>query len=192
MSTIDWLNLNWIDYAIIGIILLSLLIGVVRGFVCEIISLITWVAAFVLAFKFAAPAAAHLTFTDSATTRYVIAFAGIFILTLVIGITINVMIRHLWHRTGVPAADRILGLLLGIARGVVIIAFILLLMASSPLKDEPKVTESQLIPVFKPVVNWLHDTLPEKVVNVSEWTNSKKTVDNNSKAVPLPISPSSI
>lgn len=172
MSSINWLGFNWIDYTIVGIILVSLLIGVVRGFVCEVISLITWVAAFILAFKFAAPAAAHITFTDSATTKYIVAFAGIFILILVIGITINALVRHLWHRTGVPAMDRILGLLLGIARGILIIAFILLFVRSSPLKDESTVKTSQLIPPFNPVVKWLQNILPEKIVHISEWTKS--------------------
>jgi len=169
MSSIDWLNFNWIDYCIIGIVLVSLLIGVVRGFICEVISLITWIAAFVLAFKFADSLATHLTFADSPTTRYVIAFAGVFILVLIIGITINVMVKHLWQRTGVPAADRTLGLLLGIVRGIFIIAFILLFLRPSPLQNEEVVKASQLIPLFNPVVDWLHQMLPEKVVN-----NNKK------------------
>ncbi len=176
MASIDWLNFNWIDYTIIAIILISLLIGIVRGFVCEVISLITWIAAFYLAFKFADPLARHITFVDSSTAKYSIAFGGIFLLTLIIGITLNELVSHLWHRTGVPAADRILGLLLGIVRGVAIIAFILLWVGSSPLKDEPVVKASQLIPVFNPVVNWLRQILPEKVVHISDWTK-KKTLE---------------
>ena len=115
-----------------------------RGFVCEVISLVSWVAAFVLAFKFSAPFATHFTFAESPTTRYVIAFIGILIITLIIGITINALVRHLWHRTGVPPMDRTLGSLLGIARGILIVAFMLLLVKSSPLKDEAKVKESQV------------------------------------------------
>lgn len=169
-----WLNLNWIDYVIIAVVLVSLFIGLVRGFVCEVISLVSWVAAFVLAFKFSAPFAAHLTFAESPTTRYVIAFIGILIITLIIGITINALVRHLWHRTGVPPMDRTLGSLLGIARGILIVAFVLLLVRSSPLKDEAKVKESQLIPLVNPVVNWLQGLLPEKITNVSEWTTKEK------------------
>lgn len=178
-----WFNFNWIDYVILSVILLSLLIGVVRGFVCEVISLAAWAAAFILAFQFSASVATYLTFTDSPTTRYVIAFAGIFIFTLVIGITINALVRHLWHRTGVPAVDCILGLLLGIARGIFIIAFILLLVRSSPLKDEPKIREAQLVPIFNPVVDELHDLLPEKVVNISGWTKDKKSTNQKSETV---------
>lgn len=175
MGAIDWVAFNWIDYAVIIIIVLSLLIGVVRGFVSEVISIITWVAAFLLAFKYAPPIATHLTFTDSPMTAYVIAFAVIFVLVLVFGITTNVLIRQLWHRTGVPAMDRILGLLLGIVRGVLIIAFILLFIWGSPLQNEPKVKEAQLLPLFTPIVTWLRGILPEKVVHFSEWSKQKKT-----------------
>lgn len=177
MGSINWLAFNWIDYTIIAIIFISLIVGVVRGFVCEVISLIAWIAAFYLAFKFSAPLAAHLKFINSEMTSYIVAFAGIFILTLIVGITINASIRHLWHRTGVPAIDRSLGLLLGIARGVLIIAFILLFVKSSPLKEEPTVKAAQLIPPFNPVVNWLESILPEKIAHVSEWTKSDKTTD---------------
>lgn len=181
MGSINWFALNWIDYAIIAIVLISLIIGLVRGFVCEVISLITWVAAFFLAFKFSAPVAAHLKFISSEMTSYIVAFAGIFILTLIVGITINASIRHLWHRTGVPVTDRFLGLLLGITRGVLIIAFILLFVKSSPLKDEPVVKAAQLIPPFNPVVNWLQSILPEKLVHVSDWNKTNKQNGNNAR-----------
>lgn len=179
MPSINWMALNWIDYTIFGIILLSLLIGVVRGLICEVISLITWIAAFVLAIEFANPASAHLTFAASATTKYIIAFAGIFIITLVIGISINALVRHLWHKTGVPVLDRLLGLLLGIARGIVIVAFILLFVDASPLKTEPVVKESQFIPLFNPVVKWLKGVLPEKVLHITEWDKEKAKSNQN-------------
>ena len=185
MPSINWLALNWIDYTIIGVILVSLLIGLVRGLICEVISLITWIAAFVLAIEFAHPASAHLTFDASVTTKYVIAFAGIFILTLVIGISINALVRHLWHKTGVPVLDRLFGLLLGVARGVVIVAFILLFVDASPLKTEPVVKASQLIPLFNPVIKWLKGVLPEKVLHISEWTKDKdKSNQNNNNGAP--------
>ena len=52
MHNIHWLSLNWIDYLIIAVILISILIGLIRGFICELISLITWVAALLLAYKY--------------------------------------------------------------------------------------------------------------------------------------------
>lgn len=163
MTAINWLDLNWIDYTILGIILISLLIGVVRGFICEVISLITWIVALALAFKYASVLATHFAFIKSQTGAYALAFGLIFVVILIIGITINVLVQQLWHRTGMPVADRLLGLLLGIARGIVIIAFILLFVSASPLQEEPVVKKSQFIPLFKPVVVWLRDILPEKI-----------------------------
>lgn len=175
MSTIHWLHLNGVDYTILAIVLISFLISLFRGFICELISLITWVGAFVIAFKFANPAANYLIHViDSSTVRYVIAFTLIFIIILIIGISINLMIRHLWYRTGTPLIDRILGMFFGIARGIFIVAFILLFVRASALQEEPAVKKSQLIPVFNPIVNWLHSFIPEKIVHVSEWGKTKE------------------
>jgi membrane protein required for colicin V production len=178
MKSINWLALNWIDYTIIGIILLSMLIGAVRGFLSEIISLATWVAAFVLAFKYSPALAVYVNFTQSAGANYTIAYAIIFIVTLIVGITFNVIVRHLWSRHGLPPLDSILGLLLGIVRGIVIIAFVLLLLGASPLKEEERVKHSQLIPLFNPVENWLKKYLPEKVWNVTDWNKKKENSAN--------------
>jgi membrane protein required for colicin V production len=173
MSTMHWVNFNWIDYTIIAVVIISLLIGLIRGFVCEIISLIAWIAAFFLAFKYAEALAAHIHFVDSSTAKYIFAFAGIVIIILILGITINSIVEHIWHRSGVPAMDRTLGLLLGIIRGVAIVAFVLLLVRNSSLNDDQSVKNSQLIPFFNPVVNWLQKILPNKVVNVSSWSDYK-------------------
>ncbi len=181
MNTIQWLHLNGVDYTILAILFISFLIGIFRGFVCELISLITWVGAFLIAFKFANPAANYLIhIIDSLTVRYVIAFTLIFVVILIIGISINLLIRHLWYRTGVPIIDRILGMLFGIARGILIVAFILLFVRASALQDEPVVKHSQLIPVFVPVINWFHQVLPEKIVHISEWSHPNKTEINKS------------
>lgn len=179
MKSIDWLALNWIDYSIIGLILLSLLIGAVRGFLSEIISLATWIAAFVLAFKYADLLAPHMHLTQSPGVNYSIAFATIFIVTLIVGITLNVLIRHLWSRNGLPPIDSILGLLLGVARGIIIVAFILLLLGTSPLKDEEAVKNSQFIPVFNPVTNELKRYIPENLWNITKWNKKKETNPSN-------------
>lgn len=168
MTSIYWAHLNWIDYTIIGVLLVSLLVGVIRGFVAEVISLTTWVVAFLVSYYFAGPLAQYLTFADSLTVRYGLAFAAIFILILVIGITINVLVRGMFRRIGVPVTDRLLGLAFGIARGIFIVAIVLLFIRTSPLQNEPKVKQSQLIPPFKGVVDWLQNVLPEKITHIKK------------------------
>lgn len=183
MSKIDWLNFNWIDYAILVVILFSLLIGIVRGFICEAISLLTWVVAFLLAFKFAHSLGEHFTWFESTTARYLLAFFFIFMIILIIGITINVLIRTMiWQQTGIPAFDRLLGMLFGFVRGVLVIALILLFVQSSVLKSEPTVQESQLSPVFNPIVDWLRRILPKDVVDITNWLNTNEPVPNDNKS----------
>jgi membrane protein required for colicin V production len=160
ISTIQWLHLNGIDYTILAILLISLLIGLFRGFICELTSLITWVAAFLIAYKFS--------------------FTIIFVIVLIIGISINLMVRHLLYPTGIPVMDRILGLLFGIARGIFIVAVILLFVRASALQTEPAIKQAQLIPPFTPVVNWLQNILPNRIAHISEWSHpQKKTPPQN-------------
>ncbi|MBS0350894.1 MAG: CvpA family protein [Proteobacteria bacterium] len=179
MSSMHWVNFNWVDYTILAVVIISLLIGLIRGFICEIISLIAWIAAFFLAFKYAGAVATHIHFVNANTAKYIIAFVIIAIVVLILGITVNAIVEHLWHRTGVPIMDRSLGLLLGIVRGIVIVAFVLLLVRNSALNNEPVIKNSQLVPFFNPIVNWFQKILPHKLVNISDWTNDHKNDNKN-------------
>ena len=63
--------MNWIDFAILGIILLSTLVSLIRGFVKEAISLSVWIAAFFIAKHFYPYLAVYLTnFQDEIAVSY--------------------------------------------------------------------------------------------------------------------------
>ena len=88
--------MSWLDIVIIVIIVLSALISVVRGFVKETISLITWVVAGILAFRYFAPLAGVLEpWVESSTIRNIVGFGALFISTLVIGAIINFIMTQL-------------------------------------------------------------------------------------------------
>ncbi|MDP5040491.1 MAG: CvpA family protein, partial [Paraglaciecola sp.] len=57
--------MNWIDFAILGVILISTVISLIRGFIKEAISLAIWFSAFFIASQFYADLASYLThFSD--------------------------------------------------------------------------------------------------------------------------------
>ncbi len=167
MSNISWIDLNWVDYLILVILFFSILISFFRGFVREAVSLVTWIAAFVLAFNFYIPFSDYLTpYIASETLRHTITFIGILLLILIIGLVINSLVKSLLHGSPVRGIDRVLGIFFGFVRGILLIAIILLFVNVTALKEQPALKASQLTPQFKGVLNWLHDFFPEQMNNL--------------------------
>ncbi len=158
---------NWVDDAIIGIILLSVLISVVRGFVREALSLITWVIAIWAGIHYSAEAGKWLApYISSTTIRMAAAFFLLFFLTLLAGSLISFVLVKFIHKTGLSGTDRSLGILFGIARGFVVVSVGLLMLSMMfPPGSNPEeanvLKQSQLAPHFKPVMDWLRGFLPE-------------------------------
>jgi membrane protein required for colicin V production len=178
--------LNWVDYAIIAILILSVIISIVRGFIREALSLVTWIAAFWLAFRFAPGFAEILAkYISTPSLRTPAAFAILFISTLIVGSIVNYCISLLVDKTGLSGTDRMLGIVFGAARGLLLVAALLLAANLTPLPHDPWWKTSRLIPHFQPIEAWIKALLPE---SVSKQFELSKTV-NDAKSL-LPVTPS--
>ena len=110
-----------VDYVIVGVIAISALVGLVRGFVREFLSLVIWALAVMLALAFADQLAAMLpSLIEGASLRFVVAFAIVFIATLVAGAVVQWLITRVVQATGLSGADRLIGLVFGALRGSVV------------------------------------------------------------------------
>lgn len=120
--------MTWLDYAVLGVLALSVVWGIWRGLVREVISLAGWVIAFLAANLFAAPLAAALPESiPREELRVLIAFAAIFVVTLTVTTLAAVLLSKMLKAVGLGGLDRTLGGLFGLARGVLIaLAFALL------------------------------------------------------------------
>ncbi|MEZ5550446.1 MAG: CvpA family protein [Pseudomonadales bacterium] len=123
------------DIVILIVVLLSAVIGLVRGLFREVLSLGTWLAAFLLALFFAPDAAELLSgqITDH-SVRLIAAFFIIFLLTLIVGGIVQWLVKQLITTTGLTGTDRFLGFLFGSARGVLVC--IVALIAARPFVEE--------------------------------------------------------
>ena len=138
--------MNWIDALILIIMVLSSIFGIWRGLVREIFSLVTWIFALLVARRYS-DVLANLLFSsfDNQTISYVVAFALIFIIVMMLGTLLNFLLSKLLVFTGLKFIDRLLGGVFGIARGV-IISFIGLFASSFFFSQAQVWQQSKLIP----------------------------------------------
>ncbi|MFO1352445.1 MAG: CvpA family protein [Gammaproteobacteria bacterium] len=162
-------NLAIVDYIILAIVGLSVVLGVWRGFMREVIALVAWVAAFLIAFIFVDVAAAALTpYVSVPSVRVILAFGGLFLITLFIGGLVNIIVAQLVKHTGLSGTDRLLGMVFGAGRGIALVALLLLLLGSTPLPKEPWWQSSVLLPYIQPLAMILRNRLP---TDLSQYFN---------------------
>ena len=149
-----------IDYIIIGIIVFSIIVSLLRGFVREVMSLASWVVAFIVASQFYPYLAVHLEQIESLYIRNATAIGILFVATLIVGAIINYVIGQLVDKTGLTGTDRVLGAAFGFLRGVLIVAAILFFLDTFTNFEQTEYwKESQLIPHFGLIIEWFFQQL---------------------------------
>ena len=151
---------------ILAIVLVSAVISLVRGFVREAFSLALWVLAFWVAWSFFRDLEVPLrSLIDSPTARLGIAFGLLMIATLVVGGLINYLVIQLVERTGMSGTDRLVGMIFGTARGVLLVAVLVLLAGLTPMPAEGWWKASLLVGYFEELAYWLRDLLPPEMAD---------------------------
>ncbi|HEX5676912.1 MAG TPA: CvpA family protein [Alcanivorax sp.] len=142
------------DGIILFIIAASALISVRRGFTREAFSLLTWVAAFIVARLFSP--ALEVLLADSIETpsvRLAVAFGLLFIVTLVVGALINHLLGELIRVTGLSGTDRLLGMVFGALRGALVVV-VLVALGHHLFAEDAWWRESLLVPHFAMLEDW--------------------------------------
>lgn len=128
LTTLDWIFL--------GLLLLSALLGLWRGFVLEVMSLGGWVVAGISAMYLSDYLSPHLVMTKlSDTPRYALAFAIIFIVTLIVWGILTNMVKNAIGAMGLGTLDRLLGALFGVIRGGMLLVLAALLISHTPIEQ---------------------------------------------------------
>jgi len=153
--------MNWADYVIVAIVVFSAIVGLIRGFVREAFSLVTWIGAFAVAVIFASAGATLIArWVPGEQLRLVLAFAALFALTLLVGIAAGHFASLMVERAELGRADRGIGLFFGIARGYVAVAALVVAASFSHLPQSGWWQHSSLIPFTRPVAAWIARHLP--------------------------------
>lgn len=130
--------MTWLDYAVIGIIAVSLVWSAFRGVVREIISLAGWIMAFLAASLFAGPLALALPREiPGEPLRALIAYLGIFIVVLIVSSLTGLLLSKLVQVAGLGATDRLFGAVFGLARGAVLVVALALMAGLTSAPRQP-------------------------------------------------------
>lgn len=168
MNKAYFASLNWADYFIIAVLVLSTLLSLIRGFVREAISLVTWVLAIWVGLKFSPMLAAVMQdMIQTPSVRVVVSFLLLFISVLLIGGLINFLISQLVTKTGLSSTNRLAGSIFGFARGVLTVGLLVLLARHTALPNDPWWKEAKLLAKFEPVADKISVMLPDKVHKMS-------------------------
>jgi len=158
-------SLIWPDYIIIVIIAISTLISLLRGFVRESLALAGWILAVWVSMMFMQPMAIlinpYLNLPPSILS--LVSFTLLFILTLVVSALLTNLLASLVDKTGLSGTDRSIGMLFGIARGIIIVSILVLLAGFTLVPQDSWWRESVLISHFQQLAVYMKDFLPPHI-----------------------------
>ncbi len=162
MSPGQELLLTWADIALVGLVLVSIVVGALRGFVFEAMSLAAWAVAY-LAAPFVAPVVAAWLPERAAEAGWqalaAIVLAFLLVLTLC-GLAAR-LVRVLLHATPLQVPDRLLGAGFGLLRGALLCLLAAVLIGLTPFKQHPVWKDSLLRPWLAAALQALAPLLPQ-------------------------------
>lgn len=149
------------DWMLLAVLAGSMLLGAWRGLVFEILSVLGWIAAFVLAQWFAPDLAPQLPIGNAAeSVRYVAAFALIFVLTAFVCGLLASLFKRLVQAVGLRPVDRVLGMAFGALRGVILILAAGVIISSTPMQRQAWWQESAGAAMVTAALHELRQALP--------------------------------
>jgi len=156
--------MNWIDIAIILIVIFSAVISSVRGFAREALSLLGWALAFWVSLTFSGGLALMIGKSiEDPILRLIAAFLLLFIASLIVSTIVNYFVIQLLQRTGMTGADRSIGIVFGSLRGILVVAALVLFAGLTPFPQTPSWENSFFLYYFEGFAVWLRDLMPYDV-----------------------------
>jgi membrane protein required for colicin V production len=155
MSSTDWI--------LLALLAASMLLGALRGLVYEVLSVMGWIAAFLLAQWFAPAVSEKLPMQGSGETlRFAAAFVLVFIASVFAAGLISSLMKKLISAVGLRPVDRILGAIFGAFRGLILLLALSVVVHMTALHESDWWLESKGGPMLMTLLKGLRPMLPEK------------------------------
>lgn len=149
------------DYLVLFVLICSVLISTLRGLVKEILSLASWVVALFVANAYGENLAELLPdLIPGAVTRLIVAFLALFIGVRLLMMLLSMALDGLIKASGLSIADRGLGGLFGLARGLVIVLAVVLVCGTTAIPRQPFWRKAVLSPLAETAANTALPFLP--------------------------------
>ena len=192
MVDISAMQLNWVDYLILLIFLFAFLSGMTKGFVKEIVSLITLIAAFVIASTYAESLSTVFTHTSAAQQAVStissstgintekpasflaigVSFGIIFIGVSIIGSIVGYFLGMATSAMGVlNLGNRLMGGLFGLGKGFIINLVLIFVLQLTAVGSQSWWTSSSLVHEYQPAVQWLGSYISPALSGISAKVN---------------------
>ena len=163
-----------VDYIILAIIVISAVMGLVRGLLREAIAVITWFLAIVLAWSFGASLEPHLGgILVGSPLRIWAARVIIFVGVLLLGGAISVIVSHYVRVSMFAGMDKFLGLVFGVIRGIVIVGAFTIAVQALRMDEDESWKRSKLMPYAAGVADALRGMVGEKLERLEKDLTSK-------------------
>ena len=156
------------DFALLGILGGSILLGVMRGLIKELLSLVAFGLAFIAAIWWG-PSLAGVTLLNWVKHDYLrlgISYAGLFVATLLAVGLLNMAMAAMIKSTGLSPADRGLGAAFGLLRGALLVLVLVIIAGYTPLPEEPWWSNAMFSDQVVGLVQQLKSRLPEPL---NQW-----------------------
>lgn len=155
---------GWVDWALLAVLAISVVVGLWRGLVFEVLSLVGWVVSFIAAQAFAPFAATYVPIGEPGSAlNHGIAFFATFVLALVIWALASRLVRMVIHATPLQPVDRVLGGVFGLARGAVLLLAVATVVMLSPAQRSQAWQRSQGAAWLATVIQGLKPVLPDAI-----------------------------
>jgi membrane protein required for colicin V production len=157
-------TLGWVDWALLAVLALSVVVGLWRGLVFEVLSLLGWVAAYIAAQMFAPAVAPMLPIGHPGEAlNHAAAFAATFVAALLLWALAARLLRLVIHATPLQVVDRVLGGGFGLLRGAVLLLAVATIVSLTPAQRAPAWQHSQGAAWLTTLLTGLKPVLPDAI-----------------------------
>lgn len=158
------MDLNYFDLAVVCILALFSLRGFVRGFVGEVAGVAAIVGGLWLASRYSPQVALHLGAIGDPTWRNITAYVLTFLAVLLLVGLLARVLQKILSFSFVSWADKLAGGLMGLTKGLIICA-LLLMLAQRFISDAAFMRDSRVLPYLNSVIQLVRSHLPPDLVN---------------------------
>lgn len=156
------MTFNWLDIILVAILLITLILGVIKGLIRQIIGILAVIAGLILAvYYYSSVAQVYERLVSNLTLTYLLGFFTVFIAVLCLGWFLSYLLSKLM-KGPLKFLNHVLGAALGLLKGILICGVIVLALLIFP-REKKALTESQLAPYCLYITRAMYYLIPESL-----------------------------